>query len=678
MVTTQLSGVGERGRARIPEYYRKLENWPAVDDTLIEDASLRRRYLRLRDGIELYLEFQPLDVVQTATGLSTRRFLRLIERCLEVAPDGHIWGLRACVRGMRIRATRRRKLITFHGDPRAGFQGAFRQLLDHHPSIEKKLTIELTRRTRNHLQPNRLVFRGAQTIFERLCREEGIASSEYPFTTKTKGARALREWIKTVIIGRHGQRWLQFEEGKDAAKAYQFQNGDGAAKLLPTPYAAWEIDENTIDVDAIYELPNERGDWEELELQRCFVIRAIDASTGTKLANRLVLAPQASAEDVAILLWDAINGIDVACEAQFLNAGAAYPAAAIPELRFAVPQIIYLDNLLAHLADHVQHLIAGLWGGAVKLGRPGTPQERAHIEADFSAQATRLLHQIPGTTGSGPGDPVKSVSRTRTKNRLSVQQLSVAIDAYCANSNALPAAAAGYIAPLERLKRSLASGTLNPLYLPADKRRPHYFGKPYPVHVKMDLRTGRRPFVNFLYARYSSELLMRSVALKDKRMWVRADFQDLRVILLFDDAGNEFGQLHALGHWGQFPHDIRIRKLFGRLKREGELGPRPDEAPLDCLLKYLKSKETHDRSANLKLAYIIEYMKKKIDVDVEFSGMNFEGGERDTNFHKHDKLFSFSSPQEATRLSFASHSIECDEMDLPFFLREVPRIALKK
>ncbi|ONU72255.1 hypothetical protein A8E62_00695 [Burkholderia cenocepacia] len=572
---------------------------------------------------------------------------------------------------------RRCKSITYQTDPRAGFQGAFRQLLDHSPTIEKRLIVELTRRVRNHSHPNRLNFRGAHKLFVDICKEEGIPPNEYPFTTKAKGARALREWIKTVIVGQHGKRWLEFEEGSDAAQAYQFQSGDGAAKMVPAPYAAWQIDENTIDVEAVYELPNERGDWEEIALRRSFVIRVIDVGSGAKLANRLVLAPQASAEDVAILLWDAISGVEVDREARdagSLNVGAAYPAAAIPELKFAVSRTIYLDNALAHLANHVQHLIAGLWGGEVMLGRPGTPQERANIEADFSAQATRLLHQLPGTTGTGPGDPHRRVS----KNRLPVQQLAIAIDCYCANANALPAAAAGYIAPLERLRRSIVSGTLNPLYLPADKRRPHYFGKPYPVSVKMDLRTGRRPFVNFLYARYSSELLMRSVVLKDKRMWVRADFRDLRTVVLFDDAGNEFGVLQALGRWGQVPHDVRIRKLFGRLKREGELGPHPEDAPLECLLEYLKDRASRDRNAALQLAYVLEYLKKKVETDfmpIDRSHFMIESA-ANVPVIEDSKKSSHSALQSLPSLS--ATEIQQDDVGLPFISQRTPRYALKK
>ncbi|WP_199032458.1 hypothetical protein [Ralstonia sp. ASV6] len=546
--------------------------------------------------------------------MSRSRFLRIFNRCLQPAPDGRIWGLRACVRGTRTQPLRRVKAIGYHSDLRAGFQGAFNKLLREHPEIEDQLIKELKtpKTAKDRSQPNRLAFRDIHRAFLRISKEQGIPDTEYPFTTEARGAQALRKWIKDVFLARHGTRWVEREYGPSAAQSLDYQKGDGQAKRLPAPYEAWEIDENTIDLEAIYEIPNANGDWEQIELRRAFVIRALDVATGAKLANRLVLAPQASAEDVAILLWDAINGVTFdadATAAGLLEDGAGYPAAVIPALRFAVPTIIYLDNALAHLADHVNYLIKDLWGAKAKLGRPGTPQERPHIEADFSVQARRLIHQLPGTTGTGPEDPLRKSAAVGIKDRVPVHRLASALDCYCANANALPAAAAGYIAPLERLKRSLASGALTPIHLPADKRRPHWFGKPSPAPVKVDLRNGRLPYINYLYERYTSDLLKRQIGLKDKQMWVRADFRDLRTVLLFDGDGREFDTLAVTGKWAKFPHDVRIRKLHARLKRKGALGPRADDEPLACLLACLRERAPHDRTAGLELAYLLEYLK---------------------------------------------------------------------
>ena len=606
MTNEHRSDYPNRGWNRIPECYRAIDTWPSADESLLKGQKNRSRYRRLCTGIQLYLERRPLADVQAATGLSKRRFLAIVERCLQAAPDGRIWGLRACVDGARVNTLQRCKALTEHDNDHAGYQGMFRKFLRDHPEIETRLIKELSRKGVKSAGPKRLAFRGAHRAFLRICKEAGIAENAYPLKQQSKAVWGLRKWMREALIPHEGAAWVAHEYGEDAAKKYAFQSGDGQAKRLPLPYEAWELDEVTIDVEGVYEIPNAAGDWEEVALRRAFALRVIDVAAGAKLANRLVLAPQASAEDVAMLLWDAVSGVVLSEEVRNtgLLPGAGFPAAEIPELRFAVPQTVYLDNALAHLSDHVQHLISSLWGAKAKLGRPGTPLERPHIEADFAVQARQFLHQVPGTTGSGPGDPL----RDKGGRRVSVTLLAAAIDCYCANANVSPAAASHYIAPLERLRRSLASRALAPTYLPAHLRRPHFFNKPVPVPVHADLRSGRCPYINYMYQRYSSNQLRRCIGLTGKRMWVRPDFGDMRTVLLFDDAGSEFGPVHVQGAWGRFPHDIRIRKLYGRLKRERQLGQHPEDAPLECLLNALRKRAPGDRNAALQLAYLEQYL----------------------------------------------------------------------
>jgi hypothetical protein len=91
-------------------------------------------------------------------------------------------------------------------------------------------------------------------------------------------------------------------------------------------------------------------------------------------------------------------------------------------------------------------------------------------------------------------------------------------------------------------------------------------------------------------------------------MYVRADFRNIRTVMLFDETGNEVGPIQALGQWGTFPHDIRIRRIFGKLKRDGELGPRADDRPLETLFAHLRRKAPRDSNAALQLTYLVQYL----------------------------------------------------------------------
>lgn len=197
MVITQKSAFYKAGKRGLPECYQSLAAWPAVDDLQLTNAVVRRRYTRLRDATQLYLQNQPMNVVEEAAGITGRRFLRLFNRCLKTAPDGKIWGLRAMVKGMRIAPLQRIKPIAFHSDTRAGFQGAFDKLLRDYPDIEKDLLSELSRKRRGTFQPNHLSCRGAQRVFLRICLNHGIDTGSYPFCTKAKGASSLQRcWDK--------------------------------------------------------------------------------------------------------------------------------------------------------------------------------------------------------------------------------------------------------------------------------------------------------------------------------------------------------------------------------------------------------------------------------------------------------------------------------------------------
>ncbi|TWO62871.1 hypothetical protein FN976_28635, partial [Caenimonas sedimenti] len=600
------------GRNNIPAPYRDMATWPGFDETVLP-AKDKARYRRLRDASSLYLKDKPLSEVTAVAQISERRFLRIFARAFERDASGAIIGCRAFAKGAYITPPQRTHLNPPSADGKGGFSGAFRLLFKEHPEIENKLITYLNGFGLRGLRPNRLMFRGIHRKFGKLCVEEGIGPKEYPLNTSEKGRRALRLWIDSTYLPKYASRFVHLEHGKDAADLLQYGEGTGTADREYGGYGAWIIDATTVDLEARYELPSPMGDWESLDLRRFQQLRCIHKGTSANLANRQVYTPQVSGHDISILFWDAVNGPEPVAEVipgAKAEPDAGYPACVIPELRFAIPSVVYLDNALAHLADVVQHLVANLFGAKVILGSPKTPHERAQVESKFSLQARRVVHQLPGTTGSNPRDPRRKTHAVKVDQKVRAEEIEQVLDINARNENALPAAGAHNVAPLERLRRLLSAGALKPNYLPADKRKAHYFSKPHPVTVKVDTPTGRRPYVNYLYQRYSSNSLAKRFDLKGQRMWVRPDFRNIRTVMLFDDTGREFGPIQALGHWGTFPHDARIRRIFGKLKREGELGPRADDQPLEALFEHLRNKAPRDPNAALQLTHLIQYLRR--------------------------------------------------------------------
>lgn len=606
----------ERSLRHVPAEFRDYATWPTLEDSLLT-AKNQTRYRRFSDAIELKLAGHPAATVAAVAGVSEKEFSRVFKRCLALHPDGKIWGLRALAKGVRVFAPRRTAVLKrFEDKPSAGFSGLLGKLLADRPKIEEELLYELITSRRLVPSPNRATARWCHRVFLKLCEKHGVSKEDYPFNTQHLGRRAFRIWMNTRFLPKHCTAWAVAQLGEKGAQPYLYQGGDGSGTALANCYEVWQIDEVTIDQEARYELPNHSGDWEQLDLRRCTAIRVIETGATTTLAWRLILAPQPTVEELLMVLWDAVNGPPkvpgVVPELDYME-GAGYPANIHSKLRYAVPKFIELDNALSHLAGPLQRLIAGTMGAVVRLGAPRTPQARGKVEAKFKLQAQRVLHQLPGTTGSGPQDPVRKKAAVQVHQRVRVDELEHVLDCYIANENATPAAGAGYEAPLERLRRQIVADALRLAYLPVVRRKAHFFNSLQPIRLKVDTKYRRRPFVNFLGVRYTSAQIQRAITLAGQPLWVRFDPRDLRVLLVFLDDGSEFGAITAMGQWGKFQHDLRIRKLFLKLKRKGELGDRPEDEPMEALFKHLREHAPRDRTKALQLAHLMSALGRPLE-----------------------------------------------------------------
>lgn len=600
------------GRGKLPPQYCDPENWPPFDEDVLVGKS-KTRFKALKAAVQLYLAFAPMaDVLRTAK-VSASRFGRLFRRCGQLTGSGDLVGWAGLVAGRSIAPRRREAVIKVSAGGKAGWVGAFGKLLADKPKIADELTDYLNAFGAKALRPNRVEFRSIRRRFVKICREQGVGEHEYPLNTRERGRKSLRAWIDRVYMPLFANRFIGLQHGADAGSLNAYAEGDGSAELPAAPYSAWMFDEVTLDVAARYEFPNPQGDWEELDLARFFQLRLIDRGSGATLAVRQVFAAQASSDDIAMLFWDALHGppeVPQPIEGETVLEGAGFPSMVIEKLRYAMPAVILMDRALSHLAGHVQYIATVLFGARVVMGPARTPRERAEVESRFSAQARRVLHQLPGTTGSGPLDPVRRRAAVAVEGRLRAVEIEQVLDAYARNENITPAAASFNIAPLERLRRQLEAGVLRPTYLAPDKRKPYFFAQPVRVTVRVDQGKGIRPHVNYLYMRYSSAELGKDYAMRGKTLWLRPDLRNLRTVMLFREDGTVYGPAQVLGKWGTFPHDQRLRRLFGRLKREGELGERADDQPLEALFAHLRGKAPRDRKAALQLTYLVEYLSR--------------------------------------------------------------------
>jgi len=590
-------------------------HWPVVDENLIADKDVRARYQRLRNAIGLLRGGHSYAEASKVAGVSEDRLVAIVGRCLIVASDGRLAGYRACVHGWRPRENTRTAPFRKSDKPSVGYSGLFRKLIAEHPKLQSTLIARLTRIGLANLQANKLRGRTLRRAFIQVCTECGLTGNDYPLNTQDCGLSALRRWITTYFLPKHARAWTRAEHGPTPAAILSDRSTEVPETELEDFNQAWFIDEVTVNMRARYELPGMHGDWDSVELKRFAVLRAIHGSTGAVLANHLVLAAQASAEDLGRLLYKALAGApqlvltvpDLAYEP-----GAGYPADRVEGMRWLAPKHVYLDNALAHLAGVANYLVQARMGSIMRLGIPAYPIARAPVESNFANEARRVTHQLPGTTGSGPSEETKAHRKLPVERLVRAVELEQVIDVYVANTNVSAHGASIGQAPVERLRRLVERGQLSGVLVPVEGRRPHMFSAPIKVTVRVDLKAGRKPFIVFKRVRYGSTLLQNRFDLVKHALWLHYDSDDLRVVHLFNVDSTELGPVRASGRWGLIPHDIRIRNMFMKLLDAAQLSTMPQDCPVMALLAHLQNGAPKDKRIALNYAYVMEYLQRHI------------------------------------------------------------------
>jgi len=589
-----------------------LASWATVLESEIPDSGDREQFKRRSLAVWLFHQGQGAKAAAEAAKTSERHFRRMWARCLLIAPDGRPWGYRALLKGIRVAKPVRVKPYTPAKKSIAGFSGLMSMTIELHPTVRNGLINALGRLGPDAYQPVSMKGRQLHLKFLELCREAGISEDEYPFNTIEKGRRALAEWVRRVYLPMHVRSFVKGEHGKSAATVFDFQKDGDQQRAAAKPWDEWQIDEVKVDVRARYELLSADFIPVHLELPRIVAIVCKDTGSGAIPAWKLVIAREVNVGDVLEVLWMAVSGppkvISSVPDTDYRKDG-GFPATVVPQLRFTVPRRLSLDNALAHLANAVRDAVEKACGCEVHLGPPKSPKERANIEAEFSALARKVMHQLPGTTGTGPTDPKRKKDDLPVEGLIRVEDLEHTVDTYFANRNGLPHPASGHTAPLRRLRYMLSRKLFEPQVLPPDKRHAHVFGPRSLAVVHSDLSKSRQPYVWFIGKRYRGQAIMGFAGYKDKKVVIRANPADLRTVVAYDEQGVELGVLRAEGKWGVVPHDLRMRRLFERLRRANVLGVQAEDDPMRALFAHLNKGAQRDATQAAQLAYLIGYLR---------------------------------------------------------------------
>jgi len=585
-------------------YQDTMEGWPLYDSCHLK-GDRKIRFDKLVAATELFLAHRPSADVAAAAGLSIGQYKRLFQSAMQIDSDTQmIMGVKAFA-GWISPSKRNRE---------------FGRFLIRHPQVESRMMDWLNSQHRpNSAKPHEL-----RRHFKKVVEEEGIPKDVYPYGTDDFCRKPLWVWFKETYLPRYYGRFQEHEVGKAAADVLKYSAGDGQAMPPVGPYAVWTIDEVRLDAFIRYELPTIFGGYEQIDLQNISLILVRERTFGLVLAWRLVISEQVSAQDICLVLLDAIQGQPSVAKVlpnENYQASGGYPVNVFTQLKWCGPRKFLLDNALQHLAISVQTVLQLVYGTKPFFGRAKTPKTRADQESEFRTLAMRVVHQIPESKGSHPKDPIRAASKRGLLGRIEVAALENLLHSYFHNANGLPKATSGHLPPLVRLGRVIEKNQLGKLVSIAQiKRNPCFFSEPAVRTVKLskDKKHIRPAHVNF-GARYSSDDLRRNgLAMEGQKLTLRPNYQNLQSVLAFHTgSGGLFGTLTAEGVWGRFPHDLRIRSLYQQARRQGLLGPRADDAPMESLYQYLTEGAKADKRIATNRAYLVHYFSQHIaDLDL--------------------------------------------------------------
>lgn len=108
------------------------------------------------------------------------------------------------------------------------------------------------------------------------------------------------------------------------------------------------------------------------------------------------------------------------------------------------------------------------------------------------------------------------------------------------------------------------------------------------VIVKGGLKTGRRPFVNYGYATYSSDALKRTYQLCGKKIVIEVNPKDARVARAYQEDGAELGILKAAPPWNLTPHTLEARRTISNLRERKLIYYSKNDDPIIEYLRYIE------------------------------------------------------------------------------------------
>lgn len=574
----------------------KSEFWP-------EDK--KQKYEMSKLAVDMYINDASCEDIFHATGIRNNRLTILVERCLKINPEtGKQFGYAALVPNKKID----NKIIHKERNSATKNKGSFRALLTDYPQLGRFIQDTYFGNTQSVLE-KKISPANLHKRFLAECRRLHIQSYEYPFNTADKARRTFYAYLKQLDVEYVNQAMKR--ENANAQQKF-FSTGIGESyRINPLcPYSMVQIDGHKIDMLYTVEVKNRHDEIIRMPAIRMWLIAVVDVSTRVVIGYTLTSNENYNQTDVLRAIR---NTIMPKVPIQFSLNGLqypdnyGYPSLAIPEVEWAMPDTIMLDNAKSHLAENVvKKLCAGL-RCSLNYGSVATPETRGIVERLFRTLEENGYHRMVSTTGSNISD-VKRVDAEKdaVKYQITDKDITQLTEYLIAIYNNSPHTALDNETPLECMNRRIIEAGMQPYIADTEMKR-HVYELLNITELKTirgSVENGKRPYITYKGTVYRNDILAQSVGLIGKKLIIEVNPDDISTIKGYFEDGTELGILTAVGEWGRKSHSLKTREEALKLANRNKQNHNPFYALLTELENELNKRAKRDRRARSKAARI--------------------------------------------------------------------------
>jgi transposase InsO family protein len=365
------------------------------------------------------------------------------------------------------------------------------------------------------------------------------------------------------------------------------------------------MDGHRLDAVITLEVMDADGTRRDLPLERLWLLVVIDEASRAILGYTVSLESNYTTEDVmrciahCLIPW---SPKEMPSTRVRYRPGAGLPSGILPGCAMRGFDSLAFDNAKAHTSERLQRQIIRTVGCEINTGRPARALSRAIVERFFKTFEEDSLHRWPSTTGSGPKDPRRHKPDAAANGlRITLEDLELAVDLTIANYNASVHTALNGRTPLEYIQYYDSHGLSFPRHLRENRGdKLPLFDREFARKIGGNEKLGRRPYVIFMGARYSSPTLNTMIEYIGKKVTLVVNTEDIRYIACFLADGTSIGLLAADAPWLRQRHSLRTRQAIMKLIKAGQL-PRETYNPIGDHLHYLKKRASLTRRDRNKL-----------------------------------------------------------------------------